>query len=89
MLKISRRDGSGSQGVLKVEGSLGGAWVREVRAACDRSLDERGRVALDLAGVVFVDRAGAVLLQALRDDPRVEIEAASAFVAEMLKGGAA
>jgi len=89
MLKISRSDRSGDEGVLRIEGTLGGAWVRELRAACDRSLAEHGRVTLDLAGVVFVDRTGAALLDALRKDPRVEIGSASAFVAEMLKGGAA
>ena len=89
MLKITRREGPGDEGVLKIEGTLGGAWVREARAACDRAVAERGRVVLDLAGVVFVDRSGAALLDTLREDPRVEIQSVSAFVAEMLKGGAA
>lgn len=89
MLKISRRDGSGDEGVLRIEGTLGGAWVHEVRAACDLALARHGRVVLDLSGVVFVDRAGALLLGTLHDDPRVEMETVSAFVAEMMKGGAA
>jgi anti-anti-sigma regulatory factor len=89
MLKISRRDGLDGKSILTIEGTLGGAWVRELRIACDRTLDERGRVVLDLAGVVFVDRTGAALLDTLKQDPRVEIESVSAFVAEMLKGGVA
>lgn len=89
MLKLTRGHGAGDEGVLKIEGTLGGAWVREVRAACDQVLSQDGRVVLDLAGVVFVDRAGAQLLRTLREDPRVELGAVSGFVAEMMKGGAA
>ena len=89
MLKITRREEPGNKDVLEIEGTLGGAWVHEVRAACDKLLEERKRVALDLSGVVFVDREGTELLESLRADRRVVIEAASAFVAELLRGGAA
>ena len=89
MLKVSRRDQPGEPAVLRIEGTLGGAWVREVRAECDALLAEQGRAVLDLAGVVFVDRAGADLLATLQNDSRISIERASAFVTEMLKGGAA
>ena len=84
MLKISKQGE-----VLKVEGTLGGAWVSELQRTIRRLLDEHGRATLDLSSVVFVDRAGAELLLALRSDSRVEIGSVSAFVAEMLKGGAA
>jgi anti-anti-sigma regulatory factor len=89
MLKISRRQGPGSDCTLKVEGALGGAWVSEFQSACDELLQERKRVVLDLSGVAFVDRAGTELLESLLADRRVAIEATSAFVAELLKGGAA
>jgi anti-anti-sigma regulatory factor len=89
MLKISHRTGQGNEGVLGIEGTLGGAWVAEVRSACDALLEKNERVVLDLSGVAFVDRAGVELLGSLQADGRVVIQAASAFVAELLKGGAA
>jgi ABC-type transporter Mla MlaB component len=89
MLKISRKVEPGGESTLKIEGTLGGAWVFEVRSACDELLQERKRVRLDLRGVAFVDRAGTELLESLQADRRVVIEATSAFVAELLKGGAA
>ena len=89
MLKISRGEGRGDEVVLKMEGTLGGSWVPEVRATCDGILEEGRHIALDLRGVTYVDLAGAELLGTLRDDPRVAIASASAFVLELLKGGAA
>jgi anti-anti-sigma regulatory factor len=89
MLKISRAQGRGNEVVLKMEGTLGGSWVAEVRTTCDGLFREGRGIALDLRGVTYVDLAGAELLGSLRDDPRVVIESASAFVLELLKGGAA
>jgi len=90
MLKISRKkEDVAGEVVLKAEGTLGGAWVAELRAACDAILEDGTRVVLDLGGVRFVDRDGAELLASLKADRRVAIEAASTFVAELMKGGAA
>ena len=89
MLKISRAAGRENEVVLKLEGTLGGSWVPEVRTTCEGILGEGRRLALDLRGVTYVDLAGAELLGSLRDDSRVVIESASAFVLELLKGGAA
>jgi anti-anti-sigma regulatory factor len=89
MLKISRTDGQANQVVLKMEGTLGGSWVAEVRTICEGLLRDGRRIELDLRGVTYVDLAGAALLGALRDDSRVGITTASAFVTELLKGGAA
>ena len=54
MLKISRKATAGGEVVLRLEGTLGGAWVAELRAACDALIHERQRVVLDLGGVTFV-----------------------------------
>ena len=89
MLKISRSEGSDNEVVLKMEGTLVGAWVTEVRVACDALLKEDRRIALDLRGLTYVDRAGAELLGSLRAADRVVISTASTFVTELLKGGAA
>lgn len=89
MLKISRAETTSGEAVLKLEGTLRGAWVAEFRAACEALLRVRNHVVLDLAGVTYVDRAGTKLLSTLQTDRRVVIEAASAFVIELLRGGAA
>ena len=89
MLKISRAEGRGNEVVLKMEGTLGGSWVAEVRTTCEGLLGEGRSLALDLRGVTYVDLAGAELLGSLRENPRVAVESASAFVLELLKGGAA
>ena len=89
MLKISRREGLNNEVVLKIEGSLAGAWVEEVRVVCDAFLNDDRRIALDLRGLTYVDLAGRELLGSLRADGRVVISTASSFVLELLKGGAA
>jgi len=63
--------------------------VSELDEACTRALAERKRITLELAAVVFVDRSGAVLLEKLRANDRIAFGKVSAFVAEMMKGGAA
>jgi anti-anti-sigma regulatory factor len=88
MLKISRTQASDAT-ILRIEGSLGGRWVQELQTACDAVVQRDGRAVLDLQGVVFVDREGSRLLEALRSDPRVRIDAVSAFVAALFEGGAA
>ena len=86
MLKISRYEEPGMGGTLNVEGKFIGPWVQQVREACDELLSERGRVALDLLSVDFIDPDGVELLASLRRDPRVEITSVSPFVAEAMKG---
>lgn len=89
MLKISQPKDPGAGHVLRLEGTLGGAWVQELQGACEAILVRDGRLALDLQGVGFVDLAGAALLESLRADPRVRLERVSAYVAALLDGGAA
>jgi anti-anti-sigma regulatory factor len=89
MLKISQPETSGGTSTLRVEGTLSGAWVPELRASCDAILAEGRRVVLDLNGVVYVDRSGTELLETLRADSRVTLDRVSAFVAALLNGGAA
>jgi ABC-type transporter Mla MlaB component len=89
MLKITPQPDASHGVLLRVEGSLSGPWVTELATACRQILDDRGRVALDLSALVYVDRAGAELLEKLQGNRRLELRSVSAFVAEMLKGGAA
>lgn len=85
MLKItSRPNGGGARRVLKLEGRLGGAWIDEVRSLSDRILGDGGVLTLDLAGVSYVERAGAALLAQLAQRA-VRVVGCSAFVAEQLR----
>ena len=67
--------------VLKVEGTLAGPWVAELKSQIDAV---SGPVALDLAGVSFMDAAGAELVEKARGQG-AEIIAASHFVSLMLE----
>jgi hypothetical protein len=70
---------------LRAEGQVSGRWVEELVAACERALETSGRVALDLAGVTFVDAHGTAALRTLRQKAGVGIVRASAYVAEVLR----
>jgi anti-anti-sigma regulatory factor len=84
MLRITKvADGSGL--LLKLEGKLLEPWVEELARAARRPLPEgRGHVRLDLSSVTFADEAGVRLLRELLRQG-VEIAAASAFVAALLR----
>ena len=84
MLRITR-NGSVGTPTLKLEGSIAGPWVGELRRVAESSLAESGLLKLDLSAVGFVDPAGAQLLHELAQ--RVEINGLSQFVAELLYGG--
>jgi hypothetical protein len=77
MLRISRVDGC-----LVVEGRIAGAWVDELAKAVGSRAETS---AVDVAGVGYVDPAGARLLRRLVAQG-VAIRESSAYVAEILKG---
>lgn len=65
VLRIERRR-NGRAEVLHLEGTITGAWVGELRTSCERAAArDHARLVLDLGGVHFVDREGAVLLRGL------------------------
>src|SRR5436305_1541378 len=73
---------------LRLEGKLVGPWVDEVRAASEEALEALGdadgsTLRLDLAGVSFIDAAGAELLEHLLRRGAA-LAAASNYVAELL-----
>jgi ABC-type transporter Mla MlaB component len=86
MLKITRTDEDEDRTTLRLEGRLGGEALLEFDATWRACVAERRHVVLDLAGVRFVDAAGAALLRALRETS-VQITGCSAFVQELLKEG--
>lgn len=86
MLRITRNGAVEEPPTLKLEGSVAGPWVGELRRVAESFLAESGVLKLDLSAVRFVDPAGAELLHELTHGP-VEISGLSQFVAELLYGG--
>ncbi len=71
--------------MLQLEGRIVGAWVGELREACDLCIEhEAGSLRLNLTDVDFADREGVALLSALRASG-VELAGCSPFLEEQLK----
>jgi anti-anti-sigma regulatory factor len=86
VLRITSR-GRDSHRSFKLEGSLSGLWVNELRkawAAAPESL-QNPEVTLDLSGVSFIDEAGRDLLVEIRRTGAVLL-GASPFIRELLEG---
>src|SRR5438270_12280120 len=66
MLRITIHDNLESL-TFQLEGSLAGAWVREVEECRQRTLAGRRGIAVcfDLMGVIFIDAAGKAYLAAM------------------------
>ena len=87
MLRITVVKSSESAVILSVEGRITGAWIEELRRACDaRTLPAGVQLCLELAEVSFADAAGIELLKELRSRG-VALERTNPFVAERLKDG--
>lgn len=82
MLRISRKEEPAQPEVLRLDGSLAGAWVDEMRRAC-RPVDGHA-VIVDLGGVSWIDRDGVGLIAELRRSG-VSFRNCTGFVAELLK----
>ena len=78
MLRITELDSTAGQS-LRVEGRLAGAWVDELRRACEQY---RAR-ALDLRGLQTVDADGLKLLRQLSRDGIV-LERLSGYLGALL-----
>jgi ABC-type transporter Mla MlaB component len=86
MLRITPNGALEGMRTLKLEGSIAGPWVGELRRVAESSLAEARALKLDLTGVGFVDPAGAQLLHELTH-AHVEFSGLSQFIAELLHGG--
>ncbi len=82
MLRMTRTE-SGPATTIFIEGKILGPWVPEIRAAIAAIPNGQSR-RIDLAGVKYVDSAGAELLTTLRRDG-LEIASCSQFVADLLE----
>jgi ABC-type transporter Mla MlaB component len=62
MLRILRIVDGGRGETIKLEGSLHGPWVEEVRQAYDATADQASLIRLDLTDLTYLDEDGRVLL---------------------------
>jgi anti-anti-sigma regulatory factor len=82
--ELERRDGGRT--LLRVEGSLGAADVELLEEVCAASKARTGRdVMLDLAGVSFLDGAGASLLTRLRREQNVALKNLRFFIRQVIE----
>jgi ABC-type transporter Mla MlaB component len=83
MMRISVVQSSSQAVTLRLEGEVKGGWVAELRQSCEGVLSEGAELALDLAGVSFINQDGIALFHTLKDR-NVILKNASPFVAELL-----
>ena len=83
MMRISPVQTSSQTVTLRLEGEVKGGWVAELRQSCEAVLCEGTELALDLAGVSFIDQDGIALFHTLQERD-VILRNASYFVAELL-----
>lgn len=90
MLRITATDGTKHHAhVLRLEGTVAGLWVEELRRCCRDILHRPDAcLTLDLAQVTFIDLQGLALFEELPAG-RVALANCSPFAAEQLKGLAA
>ncbi|MCI0484069.1 MAG: STAS domain-containing protein [candidate division NC10 bacterium] len=83
MLRIDKIGEDDATVTLKLEGRIVDRWVAILEHECSRILRGPTGLALDLAGVTFIDRGGLALLKRLRSH-RVRLVNCSLFVQELL-----
>lgn len=86
MLKISKTRQTDAAVEYKLDGSLSGVWVDELRRICDAAFASDLSLVLDLSNLRFVDSEGAALLQRLSERHVTQLNS-SAFVRAHVQGG--
>jgi hypothetical protein len=86
MLRISKIESSPGEVILRLEGSLIGLWVNELRTCCDAVRNDGHQLSLDLTEVLFADSKGLALLRTLRKS-NVGLAGCSPLLAEQLNRG--
>jgi ABC-type transporter Mla MlaB component len=66
MLRISQLDSDGRTATLRVDGSLSGVWVGELRRLCEVTLASGDALNIDCGGISFSDTEGVALMNDLR-----------------------
>lgn len=62
VLRITKVSHHSSRVTLKIEGQIASDWVAELENECLRLLEHHRTVALDFAGVTFIDNGGIAML---------------------------
>ena len=84
MLKIEQVPDGPTAWTLRLEGSVIGPWVDELKRSCEAVLNESGVLTVDLAGVGFADRNGVELLRDLASHS-VRLSNSSPLIAGLLE----
>jgi hypothetical protein len=66
MLRISVNECEGNIVTLRLEGQITGAWISELKEACERMLTAGYKVTLALSDVSLIDRPALTPLASLR-----------------------
>ena len=85
MLKIEVAERQRERVTVRLEGRLVGAWVDEVRRACEPFLGSGADLTVDFSQVSFVDRDGVALCRQLRQG-HASLRNCSPFVKEQIDG---
>ena len=65
MLRISKLNETDAT-ILRLEGSLAGVWVEELRRVCETAVTQGQTITLDCGGISFSDLEGVALMRELR-----------------------
>lgn len=65
MLRISKLSVTDAT-TLRLEGSLAGVWVEELRQLCETAMTQGETITLDCGGISFSDLEGVALMRELR-----------------------
>ena len=87
MLKISQAGKANHSVTLKLEGSVVGPWVGELRQVCETLLTEGRALKLDLSDVTFADADGVAVLTGFKTRG-ITLKDCSPFVDEQLRSTA-
>ena len=85
VLRITQEPGSGPRTRLRLEGIFVGEGAALLERECSELLESRSAVSLDLAEVIFIDRAAIEALRRLNFEG-VEIHCRLGPVASVLEG---
>ncbi len=84
MLRITKVSDQSSLVTLKIEGQIASDWVEELESECLRLLEHQRTVALDFAGVTFIDRGGITMLNRIATD-NLKFINCSVLIRDLLK----
>ena len=84
MLKITKQTEDTRLTRVSLHGHFTGEYVREVEKALSENGDKRGKLALDLMHVTFVDRAAMEFLSRAKSS-KIEIENVPSYVTRWIE----